>query len=240
MAAFAALTPDRTHAVFAVGDATAEAARAAGFDRVQSAGGDLSRLAALLLAQGPGIGPLLVPGAREPAGDLSALIRDRLDARALPAYEPVGPGVGPTAPFPSSLCHSAPHPPSLSLADHLASPQLPVQLPRRRRPPALPNAGAFLVLTRKIILPGWGLPPRDIGEAPAALAAQLRRVMGPYSQRLASAPDGFLTNASMAAPAPTAPAAPPPAPPRPYTHPTLPPNIRANHPGVPRAPTKHT
>ncbi len=107
MAAFAALTPDRTRPVFTVGDATAAVARAAGFDRVQSAGGDLDRLSALLLAQGPGIGPLLVPGAREPAGDLPALLRDRIEARALPVYEAVGTGVRPPAAFDAVLIHSA-------------------------------------------------------------------------------------------------------------------------------------
>ena len=116
VAAFAALTPDRTRPVFAVGDATAGAARAAGFDRVQSAGGDLDRLAALLLTQGPGIGPLLVPGAREPAGDLPALIRDRIEARALPVYEAVGTGATPPAAYNERLSRgrtssAAPGPP---------------------------------------------------------------------------------------------------------------------------------
>ena len=57
VAAFAALTPDRSRPVFTVGDATAQAARAAGFARVESAGGDLDRLAALITAQGSGAGP---------------------------------------------------------------------------------------------------------------------------------------------------------------------------------------
>jgi S1-C subfamily serine protease len=83
--------------------------------------------------------------------------------------------------------------------------------PLLRRALVLPNADSILVLDGQIILTGWGLAPREIAEDPAALAAQLRRVLGPYSQRLASAPDGFLTNAAMAAPAPVAPAAPPPA-----------------------------
>jgi uroporphyrinogen-III synthase len=107
VAAFAALTPDRTRPVFTVGDATAAVARATGFDRVQSAGGDLDRLAALLLAQGPGIGPLLVPGAREPAGDLPGVLRDRIEARALPVYEAVGTGAIPPAAFDAVLIHSA-------------------------------------------------------------------------------------------------------------------------------------
>ena len=82
--------------------------------------------------------------------------------------------------------------------------------PLLRRALVLPNADSILVLDGQIILTGWGLEAREIAEDPAALAAQLRRVLGPYSQRLASAPDGFLTNAAMAAPAPVAPAAPPP------------------------------
>lgn len=83
--------------------------------------------------------------------------------------------------------------------------------PLLRRALVLPNADSILVLDGQIILTGWGLAAREIAEDPAALAAQLRRVLGPYSQRLASAPDGFLTNAAMAAPAPTPTAAPPPA-----------------------------
>jgi S1-C subfamily serine protease len=85
--------------------------------------------------------------------------------------------------------------------------------PLLRRALVLPNADSILVLDGQIILTGWGLAPREIAEDPAALAAQLRRVLGPYSQRLASTPDGFLTNAAMAAPAqaPAQAAAPPPA-----------------------------
>jgi S1-C subfamily serine protease len=82
--------------------------------------------------------------------------------------------------------------------------------PLLRRALVLPNADSILVLDGQIILTGWGLAAREIAEDPAALAALLRRVLGPYSQRLASAPDGFLTNAA-AAPAPTPTAAPPPA-----------------------------
>ncbi len=90
-----------------MGDATAQAARTAGFARVQSAGGDLDRLADLLITQGPGIGPLLVPGALEPAGDLPALLRGRVEARALPLYEAVGTGAAAPAAFDAVLIHSA-------------------------------------------------------------------------------------------------------------------------------------
>ncbi|MBK1970712.1 uroporphyrinogen-III synthase, partial [Brevundimonas diminuta] len=48
----------RRHPVFAVGDATAEAARAAGFADVRSASGDIHALAHLIAAEAPP-GPLL-------------------------------------------------------------------------------------------------------------------------------------------------------------------------------------
>ncbi|MGU3456310.1 uroporphyrinogen-III synthase [Brevundimonas sp. M1A4_2e] len=83
--AFAPLIPRfRGHPVFAVGDATAEAARAAGFADVRSAAGDIHALARLIAAEAPP-GPLLAPGAREPAGDLPALLPDR-PVQRLPVY----------------------------------------------------------------------------------------------------------------------------------------------------------
>src|SRR5690606_2960616 len=83
--AFAPLTPRfRDHPVFAVGDATAEAARAAGFADVRSASGDIHALARLIAAEAPP-GPLLAPGAREPAGDLPALLPGR-PVQRLPVY----------------------------------------------------------------------------------------------------------------------------------------------------------
>jgi len=83
--AFAPLIPRfRDHPVFAVGDATAEAARAAGFADVRSAAGDIHALARLIAAEAPP-GPLLAPGAREPAGDLPALLPGR-PVQRLPVY----------------------------------------------------------------------------------------------------------------------------------------------------------
>lgn len=105
--AFAALTPDRGRPVFTVGDATAQAARAAGFAQVESANGDLDRLAALLIAQGSGVGPLLVPGAREPAGDLPAQLQGQVEARALPVYEAVETAALTPDAFDAVLIHSA-------------------------------------------------------------------------------------------------------------------------------------
>ena len=107
VAAFAALTPDRSRPVFTVGDATAAAAQAAGFAMVRSADGDLDRLAALLIAQGAAVGPLLVPGAREPAGDLPALLRGQVEARALAVYQAVETGIAAPGAFDAVLIHSA-------------------------------------------------------------------------------------------------------------------------------------
>ena len=106
VAAFAALTPDRALPVFTVGDATAEAARAAGFAAVRSAGGDIGMLAALLLAEGRTIGPLLAPGALQPAGDLPALLSGRVEVRALPVYEAVETDAAAPAAFDAVLVHS--------------------------------------------------------------------------------------------------------------------------------------
>lgn len=105
--AFAALTRDRALPVFAVGDATAEAARAAGFADVCSAAGALADLAGLLIDRGPGCGRVLIPGAREPAGDLPALLADRVEARALAVYEAVETREGPPEAFDAVLVHSA-------------------------------------------------------------------------------------------------------------------------------------
>lgn len=107
VAAFAALTSDRSRPVFTVGDTTAEAARAAGFVQVTSAGGDLERLAALLLTQVAGAGRFLVPGAREPAGDLPALVRGHIEARALAVYEAVEAVAAAPDAFDAVLIHSA-------------------------------------------------------------------------------------------------------------------------------------
>ncbi len=76
----AALTARRDMPVFAVGDATAEGARAAGFTGVVSAAGDVEALAALILAARPA-GGVAHPAAEETAGDLVG----RLNAEGLPA-----------------------------------------------------------------------------------------------------------------------------------------------------------
>ncbi|MGH7021584.1 MAG: uroporphyrinogen-III synthase [Brevundimonas sp.] len=103
--AFAALTPDlRSRPVFAVGDATAEAARDAGFPDTRSASGDIHALARLISAS-PIDGLILAPGAREPAGDISALLPDRQIQR-LPVYAAEETDAVPPADFDAVLLHS--------------------------------------------------------------------------------------------------------------------------------------
>lgn len=95
--AFAKTSTERSLLVFAVGAATAEAARGAGFGKVSSAEGDVANLAAMIAAHRGSIGGhVLHPGAAELAGDLAgALAEARIEARALTLYE--------TVPVPLSL-----------------------------------------------------------------------------------------------------------------------------------------
>ena len=90
--------------MFTVGDATAEAASAAGFASVRSAAGALGDLARLLSAEAPG--PVLAPGALQPSGDLPALLEGRLEVRVLPVYEAVETGAAAPAAFDAVLVHS--------------------------------------------------------------------------------------------------------------------------------------
>jgi uroporphyrinogen-III synthase len=87
--AFAELTAERPGPVFAVGEATAEAARAAGFRDVRSADGDVKALAGLIAGQAESLaGPVLHPAAVVPAGDLAGdLAALGVAARTLALYE---------------------------------------------------------------------------------------------------------------------------------------------------------
>lgn len=84
---FARLHAARDLPVYAVGDATATAARAAGFNKVQSARGDLDALAAMIRrthhAQG---GVVLTPGPLQPAGDLAARVGSAIAVRSVVVY----------------------------------------------------------------------------------------------------------------------------------------------------------
>jgi uroporphyrinogen-III synthase len=87
--AFAALSEDRGLPVFAVGGATAEAARAAAFTSVTSAEGDVAALAQTIVANRDRFaGLVLAPGPREPAGDLvGALAAQGVRARLQAIYD---------------------------------------------------------------------------------------------------------------------------------------------------------
>jgi uroporphyrinogen-III synthase len=122
--AFAVRSGERGLPVFAVGGATAAAAREAGFARVSSAEGDVAALAAAIAAHAPFGGDVLHPAAAEPAGDLiSALGALGVPARALTAYETVArtPDAETTARIPA-LAAVLLHSPKAArvLADHLA------------------------------------------------------------------------------------------------------------------------
>jgi len=87
--AFADATGERGLKVFAVGSATAQAARRAGFKLVLSADGDVDALAEGIAVRRSELrGAVLHPGAAEPAGDLAgALEKHGVEARRLILYE---------------------------------------------------------------------------------------------------------------------------------------------------------
>jgi len=107
VAAFAALTDERHLPVFAVGDATAEAARAAGFPEVVSADGDVRALAVLIAGRPPPEGAVVHLGAREPAGDLIGDLSARgVAVRACPIYETVWTSLATPEAWDAVLVHS--------------------------------------------------------------------------------------------------------------------------------------
>ncbi|HEY0651171.1 uroporphyrinogen-III synthase [Phenylobacterium sp.] len=87
--AFADVSGERGLKVFAVGAATAQAARAAGFKSVLSADGDVEALAeGIAMRRSELRGAVLHPGAAEPAGDLAGeLEKHGVEARRLVLYE---------------------------------------------------------------------------------------------------------------------------------------------------------
>jgi len=98
--AFAARSSLRATRVFAVGEATAAAARTAGFADVLSADGDVAALAeAIGLHKNQLGGAVLHAGAAEPAGDLvGALAARGIEARRLALYETVPAALDPEMP----------------------------------------------------------------------------------------------------------------------------------------------
>ena len=132
---------------------------------MESANGDLDRLAALLIAQGSGVGPLLVPGAREPAGDLPALLQGQVEARALPIYEAVETAaVAPDA-FDAVLIHSARAGRALAALGPFAG-QTAVALSAAAAAPLGDHSGLAIRLARtpdeKALLAALGNPARRV------------------------------------------------------------------------------
>lgn len=109
VAAFAALTPRRDRPVFAVGDATAQAAHDAGFTNVRSASGDLRDLARLI-ASAIANAAVLVPQAETPAGDFTAALTTAgariVSVHSLTVYRAIETSVAVPALFDAVLIHS--------------------------------------------------------------------------------------------------------------------------------------
>lgn len=96
--AFVAQTEARDFPVFAVGQATAAVARAAGFSQVAIGPGDVSGLAQVIAARAGALagGAVLHAGGEDLAGDLAGELRDQgLEARSVALYRTVGlePGI---------------------------------------------------------------------------------------------------------------------------------------------------
>jgi uroporphyrinogen-III synthase len=91
VAAFAARSAERSLRVFAVGDATASAAKAQRFSQVLSARGDVKALASALATRKRDLpGPILYAAAAEPSQDLAgALGAAGLEVRQVTLYETV-------------------------------------------------------------------------------------------------------------------------------------------------------
>jgi uroporphyrinogen-III synthase len=88
---FAALSDARDLPVFAVGQSTAEAARAAGFARVESAAGDVAALTTLIAERlGPAAGAVFHGAASHLAGDLGGRLEEKgFTVRRAVLYEAV-------------------------------------------------------------------------------------------------------------------------------------------------------
>jgi len=105
VAVWADLSPARGLPVLCVGDATADAARAAGFTDVRSAAGDATDLAALIRREAAG--PVLVPGPARPAADLAALAGPTVPVLPLVVYETVEADLAAPTGIDGVLFHSA-------------------------------------------------------------------------------------------------------------------------------------
>jgi uroporphyrinogen-III synthase len=116
--ALAALCLERNLPVFTVGDATAAAAREAGFTEVVSASGDVASLVAVIAERRAALnGQVLYAAPEEPAGDLVAALAARgVPARAHTVYRTAPAEFAPPADVDVVLLHSAKA--ARRLADH--------------------------------------------------------------------------------------------------------------------------
>lgn len=172
VAAFAALSSRRDRPVFAVGDATARAAREIGFTEVESADGDLIALARLVASRASG--PILAPVAETPAGDLGQAVRAAGGAASIQSvavYRTASTDASAPDAFDAVLVHS---------------PRAAQVLAQAGRTPALSRAAVVC------ISPAAAAPLRDIGLAPAvasapredALLASLQAALGKRDPRV--------------------------------------------------------
>jgi uroporphyrinogen-III synthase len=107
VAAFAALSRRRNLPAYVTGQATANQARAAGFEDVRSADGDARDLARLIVSDAPA-GEVFWPCARDPARDLAAdLAAQGIACTRLAVYRTIQGGASPPADLDGILIHSA-------------------------------------------------------------------------------------------------------------------------------------
>lgn len=169
--AFADASGERGLKVFAVGAATASAARAAGFKSVLSADGDVEALADGIVARRNELrGAVLHPGAAELAGDLcGALERQGVAARRLTLYETAPVDLTPAeaealgrsdvvllhSPRAAEVlakvlkAHPAPHLRALGLSKAVVAPLARAKLAARAYPPFPLEAGLLNLIDRQ-------------------------------------------------------------------------------------------
>jgi uroporphyrinogen-III synthase len=167
--AFADASGERGLKVFAVGAATAQAARAVGFKSVLSADGDVLALAEGIAARRSELrGAVLHPGAAEPAGDLcGALSGQGVEARALILYETI-PG------YPDEMAA-----PEIARCDAvlLHSPRASKALARYLKAHPAPNLRA-LGLSKSVLSPLSRTPLAQRAFPPMPLEAALLNLIG--------------------------------------------------------------
>jgi uroporphyrinogen-III synthase len=106
VSAFSRLMPRRDLRVFAVGDATAQAAREVGFSDVRSADGAVDDLVAMIEREMQAGERVLAAVAQQPVADLKAMMAGRVQVKTLAVYEAVETGAHPPDGVVAILIHS--------------------------------------------------------------------------------------------------------------------------------------